>query len=857
MDETRSEGDEEPTDLEEAVVRFALLASAEDGVDLDEYCARFPESWRPELRERCLEVQRLRSDLPKREAQAAGAFPPQRIGGYHIVRELGRGGMGVVFLAHPEDGGVPVAIKVLLINALVTTRAVQRFRREMEATRQLNHPGIVPVLDVGEEAGYLYIVMEYVPGPSLATVLSDRAAAGASRDPDGLLSSGGVQAVSSPNARAAGIAAALADALHAAHEQGLIHRDVKPANILFDADGEPRLFDFGLAKDLSEDSLSLEGELAGTPSYMSPEQALGKRVVIDRRSDVFSLGVVLYEMLAGRRPFGGDSLHELFYAISFKEAPELGKLRPDLPRDLVTIAAKAMEKDPDHRFPSALAMAEDLRRFLNHESIVARPVGRVRNLARRARAHPALSTAVGLLAVVLLALPLLLDWWATRREVQAAIQGAEILIVEARPWRLDEFARALAAVELEEELAALVEAGEADAEAPLEALRSARLDLAERMRVQSRSDAPPPGDTGTRGWTQRRPVYVFIAGLLDGEDPRVALGRAFNAELSVTSEPPGARVIARYLEEDGSYGAPIELGVTPLEGATLEPGALRIVVHAEGHGYAELTRFLMEPAQSYREEVVILPTAELTPGLVRIEPGEFVSGTTEAPPGSARQPRTVAGEGFYVMGDEVSCAQYRAFLLATDREPPRFWPAPYDASWDDLPATGIALDEARACAEWMGMRLPTYDEHQRLGRGTEGRAYPDGSPPADFGLHALSGAPYPAGLDAWAETQERSDALRREYFLAHIQPVGTGPLEGTAGLRHLLGNAREWTETPDFESERLDTDSTPGGLREPLQFFVSGGHIHLASFAFDKLGTADRSYDTFIQGFRCVKSLEP
>lgn len=851
MDDQRSESGDEARGLEEAVVRFALQASTGEPLDLDDYCAGFPEAWREELRERCLEVQRLRSDLPKREAPATGAFPPERIHGYRIARELGRGGMGVVFLAHPEDGGAPVAIKVLLINALVTTRAVQRFRREMEATRRLDHPGIVPVLEVGEEAGYLYIVMEYVPGPSLARRLAERAEAAPGEDPKGFLSSGGASDVASPNARAAAIAAALADALHEAHEHGLIHRDVKPANILFDAKGDPRLFDFGLAKDLSEDSLSLEGELAGTPSYMSPEQALGKRVVIDRRTDVFSLGVVLYEMLAGQRPFGGDTLHELFYAISFKEPPDLGKLRPDLPRDLVTIAVQAMEKDPDHRFQTAREMAEDLRRFLNHESIVARPVGRVRSLARRARSRPGLSTAVGLLGVLLLSLPFLLEWWGTRSAVHAAVSAANPFLSDDRPWRADEFAVALRAAEREQELARLVTAGVEEARPAWEALRQKRLELVGLLISLGQVADPPPSAIGVRSRRLQRPLYALLASLLSGEDAALAIEQAFYARLSLTSEPIGARVSLRYIERDGSLSEPNVLGVTPLELAAFDPGHIRILVEAEDFGYAELTRFHFEPGRAYTEAVVLRPTAEVVGALRRVPPGDFVSGTPHAPQGSPIEVRTMAGEGFYVMQDEVSCRQYRAFLLATGEEQPRIWPEPYDPTWDDRPACGISFDEARACAEWLGMRLPTVYEHQRMARGTDGRLHPDGIEPPDFTAHALTGERLPSGTEPWESMNPASDELRREYLLRNLQLIGTGPLEGPSRLRHLLGNVTEWTETPDSHGERTAT------LHDPPLFFFCGGDVRRPSFDFEYLATTDRSSDAFLNGFRCVKSLRP
>jgi hypothetical protein len=374
--------------------------------------------------------------------QGRGRPAPGRwvIGHYEVLDELGRGGMGAVFKARHVDLGHVVALKVVLGGELAGSKAAARFLREARTSAKLRHPNIVPLHDFGETPdGQHWFTMDYVEGQTLSARLGGRPLAGR---------------------RACELMQKVAKAVHYAHAQGVIHRDLKPANIMLSQAGEPLVMDFGLAKQADAATLtgqSIQGSPMGSVHYMPPEQASGELEKIDERSDVYSLGATFYEMLTGRAPFVAATTVEVLKQIWLDEPIPVRKLNPEVPADVETIVLKCLEKDPKHRYQSAEALAEDIRRHLAHEPILARPAGPLLRTVKFCRRHRLEVTAAA--AVMLAVLAGLSVWaWQGRAKLRAqreAVRARQLNLLDrdleqtlaSRDWspegleRLDDIAQ--------------------------------------------------------------------------------------------------------------------------------------------------------------------------------------------------------------------------------------------------------------------------------------------------------------------------------------------------------------------------------------------------------------------------------
>ena len=297
---------------------------------------------------------------------------------------------------------------MILAGQLANETDVKRFYTEAEAAANLDHPGIVPIFEVGQHEGQHYFSMGFVEGQSLSQRLTD-----------GPL----------PSREAAALMAAVADAIDYAHQCGVIHRDLKPGNILLDQKGNPRVTDFGLAKRIQGDSgLTGSGQIMGTPSYMPPEQAGGRRGAVGPAADVYALGATLYALITGRPPFQAATAMDTVIQVLSDEPVPPRRLNASIPRDLETICLKCLEKEPDRRYASAAALAADLRRFLTGEPIAARPVTRLERVAKWARRKPTLAAAytLGLLAVLLGGLGGTAVWqWRAAERARDAAKSAQ------------------------------------------------------------------------------------------------------------------------------------------------------------------------------------------------------------------------------------------------------------------------------------------------------------------------------------------------------------------------------------------------------------------------------------------------
>jgi tetratricopeptide (TPR) repeat protein/WD40 repeat protein len=326
----------------------------------------------------------LNADTPPPSPMAsADVTAPRHFGDYELLEEIARGGMGVVYRAKQMSLGRLVALKMILAGQLATPGDVQRFHAEAEAAGTLDHPHIVPIYEVGEHQGQHYFAMKFIDGGSLTT---ERIKTGGPR-------------------QAAQILAVVARAVHHAHQRGILHRDIKPGNILLDAAGQPHVTDFGLAKRVEGDGgITQTGQIMGTPSYMPPEQARAEKR-LTTAADVYSLGAVLYEMLTGKPPFRAANQLDTLLQVLEQDPPHPSSLVPQMDRDLETICLRCLEKDPAKRYGSAEALAEELERWLRGEPILARPTGtfeRVRKWVRRNRVAAGLGVASILLVLALI-----------------------------------------------------------------------------------------------------------------------------------------------------------------------------------------------------------------------------------------------------------------------------------------------------------------------------------------------------------------------------------------------------------------------------------------------------------------------
>jgi serine/threonine protein kinase len=437
--------------LENLLEEFAGRLEAGEAVDVSAFAEAHPEH--AEQLRRVLPTMLVLADLG-RSASAGGAAPPSTgsdseaapgmLGDFRTIREVGRGGMGIVYEAEQLSLGRRVALKVLPFAATMDPRQLQRFHNEARAAAGLHHTNIVPVYGVGNERGVHYYAMQFIEGRTLADSIAQERHGSPSQV--ATLAEGGAAATTEPPAakvtsaahrdtayfrRVAEWGIQAAEALDCAHALGVVHRDIKPGNLLLDGTGRLWVTDFGLAQVQNDARLTMTGDLVGTLRYMSPEQALAKRVVIDHRTDVYSLGATLYELLTLQPPYPGNDRQELLRQIAFEDARAPRRVNKGIPAELEVIVLKAMEKNPADHYATAQALADDLRRYLMHEPIRARRSSLLQRARKKVLRHPgvAVTAAIAVFVGLLLGVAgLAVNNWMVRREqvkTQNALDRAE------------------------------------------------------------------------------------------------------------------------------------------------------------------------------------------------------------------------------------------------------------------------------------------------------------------------------------------------------------------------------------------------------------------------------------------------
>lgn len=636
--------------------------------------------------------------LSRADAEAASYYPesgghegaglelPCRLDDFELRREIGRGGMGIVYLAEDLTLHRAVAVKVLAPHLASSPQFMAGFKQEAVHASQLRHPAIVPVYRFGSGQGMQYSVTPFIEG----VTLNDRLAQQRESPPKGADARQGRREIATN-------LATIAEALNEAHTAGIVHRDVKPSNIMLDERGEPRLLDFGISMRSDQEDGLLAAKAMGSGSYASPEQLRGDPV--DGRSDVFSLGAVLFECLLYHPPFSESERGLPPSKRGHAPVPSLRRLDASIPRDLAIICQKALALPLDERYQSAAHFAADLRAWLHDRPILASPDPIARRVRRRYQRHRGL----------------------------ALVSAAAILTMA---------------------------------------------------------------------------TTIAVLAVLNDPMPRVV----------IEGLPPGSKV---YLEPmDTMTGMPSGERQEVDSHFSISQGFYRITLVHPSNGQAEFTRWL-------EERTTTQLTARLAPldtrshSMVLLDPRQdpidpTITGGYPKLAGAMTAP-------FLIDRYEVSNGQYEAYVLdpATNAAPPPFWGGPTcPPDWRDLPVVGVTWAEARAYAEWRGMRLPTAQEWMYAARGGEGRLYPSGGPAAtaaDFGVRLVSTDEMEQINTAGYLSTAAPQAV--PSYIEHVRPVEDTSASALAdttpqGLAALFGNVREWTDSPPFykdgdASERL------------------------------------------------------
>ncbi len=865
-----------------------------------------PASLREKVREKIADLEFTESLLSGRREEAE----TPTITGFDILRTLGRGGMGRVYLARRIRDAREVALKVFRSQPIFEKRARVLFAREVAAIEALDHPNIGKILDKDPSGQGQWLAMEYIDGVSFSFEIH------AQRDRLGKVPADRTPTDRTPTDRVrdcllppwdsgiyvrcvAKLMLDIAKALAHAHERGVYHRDVKPGNILIQDPEHAILVDFGLAKIMEDESRTGVGDLLGTLGYMSPEQILARRVPIDHRTDFWSLGVTFYQILALQRPFEGETYEEVHRQVCFEEALPLAVHNPRVPRDLSKILERCLQKNPRHRFDSANDIVLHLEEFLQHRksSLPALPLSR--RFKATWRRHRILASSLLLTCLLLVSMATAWIWSRTRAHMEMVQTSHAKLLAFHEEWSgqgvstLEE-SRIRGRIKRVQEILAKHGDDERGSGQRVLAIGSVegqrRLALGRKLLKEGALSGawnPKDGKIPDPVMIERGRVLMEGAGvILDGDRARFAdeIHRYTRSWMTIhRPDLPGIQGEIRvrqshWVDKQGGFTKPAPFQMEFGRPFTLPSGIYRFEIQVEGYGAGEFVRRLTSPGEQQELRPRILNTRKvIAEGMSLIEGGDcIVGGNPRVYPYRRHRIRLPS---FYMDTHEVTVGEFLAFMEATGCPPPRPWPKDWKKylpllrdKWARHPMTQVNLQQARAYAEWMGKRLPSAFEWERAARGKEGKEYLWGEW-SDLGFEdkftnteRLELSKRYALITATLRIREQSTLVRP---LKMLYPVGSFEADQTAeGIFDLLGNATEMTETPTLQTwSRMDpaTFVRPNILiPSRTSYLIKGSNVQsMWSRKYNPVLTLSLRYFTPSQGsnfgsltgFRCVKSI--
>ena len=806
-----------------------------------------------------------------REFVPTSLAPGNVIEDLELIELLGEGGFGTVYKAFDRTRDEEVAVKFMRLSRETTPKQVQAFVGEAAKAQSIAYEGIIPIYRTGEVDGMPFYVMKYIaPGRTLRDLIKEQKA----RLKNDLTETrkegtGSEHTTGSWVAQSAKLIAKVAECLQVVHDGGLVHRDVKPENIVLDENGEPWLVDFGIAKDLTKASMS--SQVMGTVAYMSPEQSMLIVHRIDQRTDIYSLGVVLYELLCLQTPFTGSPF-QIHQKLQHENPPRPSSLNTAVGHDLELICFSALRKRPEKRYATAGEFAEDLRLFIEHEAPrFARPLSSWEKIQGWVHRHRAASMAI---AAALVIAPLAL-WVGSHIARQNYIGGAlGNITTELTSWdpasggtadtaSLQDWENRLAALEasgLDDDHSsevARLQQDLADRATELSANLRARLEAFDAGRGNN-----PEGQVGRDLDHSLRQLIPLVSSDTRAELEIYINNRALPNVTLQTVPPRGTATIIRLrdpLELPDPTIPPITTSVEELKQYPLATGAYIIRVTTKDGLAGEIYTRLLHPAHQEVLPTLYLRTQEELMTGMAIIPASTMRTPEANEEGRAiiphRLPREVAVPAFAIQTHEVACGSYRRFCLETGHPPPWVWPEDWrtnwNPDWDNLPAVAIGFFDAESYAAWTGCRLVTFVEWERAAHGSEFSPFPgrQNKPETLEELQKLTlvARGRPSSVKDW------------EDFLEFIDPVGSHKQDRSPeGVYDLYGSVQEWAvSSPMIIIEPAGPDEEAVWAPSPAQRYVKGNTYLMSDRSIHRRQPVDTWASGSMTGFRCGLTVHP